>query len=332
MPEFAIVTGPDVAELLEGQDDAIVALVREAYLTHHGGDSVNPDSHFLRFPQKPDSRIIALPAYLGGKVGLAGIKWISSFPQNVRSGQQRASAVLILNDFETGHPFALLESAAISAARTAASAALAATTLATTPARTVGVVGAGLIARTVVRHLASAGVDLRTVHCHDLDDTSARRLADHLASAHGSEARVGSLTDALSCDLVVLATTAGTPYIGAPHQLRPGQLVLNISLRDLAPQLLLDADNILDDLDHCLKADTSPHLAEQLAGGREFVTGTLAGVLRGEVRLDPARPTVFSPFGLGVLDLAVGAYVYRAAAAAGRLRTVPDFYGDTSRW
>ncbi|HET6858823.1 MAG TPA: 2,3-diaminopropionate biosynthesis protein SbnB [Streptomyces sp.] len=332
MPEFGIVTGAHVAELLDGQERQVIELVREAYLTHHDGDSVNPDSHFLRFPQKPDARIIALPAYLGGKVGLAGLKWISSFPQNVRAGQQRASAVLILNDFETGYPLALLESAAISAARTAASAALAAVTLAGAAPRSVGVVGAGLIARTVCRYLAAAGIDLAEVRCHDLDEHSADRLASHLTDAHGSRATTGPLADALGCDLVLLATTAPAPYIGEPHALRPGQLVLNISLRDLAPQLLLTANNVLDDLDHCLKADTSPHLTEQLTGNRDFVTGTLAGVLRGEVALDTRRPTVFSPFGLGVLDLAVGDHVYRAAASRGRLLSVPGFLGDTARW
>jgi ornithine cyclodeaminase len=114
--------------------------------------------------------------------------------------------------------------------------------------------------------------------------------------------------------------------------LRPGQLVLNVSLRDLAPELLLTANNVFDDVDHCMKADTSPHLAEQLTHGRDFVTGTLARVLRGDVGTDPALPTIFSPFGLGVLDLAVGHLLYTRAASEGRLLTVPDFFGETVRW
>ena len=332
MRDFSVLGGTDVMALLEGREKDVIELVRQAYLIHEAGDSVNPDSYFLRFPDKPDSRIIALPGYLGGPVNTAGIKWIASFPGNVAQGIQRASAVLVLNDYQTGYPFALLESAGISAARTAASAALAATVLGAAPAATVGVVGAGVIARTIVRYLAAAGMSLTEVRCHDLDEESQRALVGHLRTQHGAGASVTSLTEAIACDLVVFATTALRPYVPATTALRPGQLLLNVSLRDLAPQTLLTANNVLDDVEHCLKADTSPHLTEQLTRGRAFISGTLAEVIGGKVRLDPARPTVFSPFGLGILDIALGHFLYELAAAEGRLLPVPNFFAETRRW
>jgi 2,3-diaminopropionate biosynthesis protein SbnB len=332
MNKFSVLSGKHIRELLDGSEQDIIDVVRKAYLTHSAGDSVNPDSYFLRFPDKPDARIIALPAHLGGDVGMSGLKWIASFPGNVTSGMPRASAVLILNDYETGYPVAVLEAAGISAARTAASAALAATTLGGTRSVSIGFVGAGVIARTISTYLAAAGVDLRDVRCHDQDPWSARQFVTHVQGRHGGAAQATGLSAALDADLIVLATTALAPYVPATAKFRPGQLVLNISLRDLAPELLLEANNVLDDVEHCMKAGTSPHLAEQLTGNRDFVTGTLADVLSGTVGLDPSRATVFSPFGLGVLDIAVGHHLYVRASQAGQLTEIPGFFGETSRW
>ena len=120
---------------------------RLAYRLHSSGDAVNPDSSFLRYPDKPSARIIALPAHLGGAVQKSGIKWISSFPENRAGNLARASAVLILNDVTTGYPLACIEASLISATRTAASAALAAEHISSNSFEgTISVAGTGVIA------------------------------------------------------------------------------------------------------------------------------------------------------------------------------------------
>ncbi|MFB9799774.1 hypothetical protein [Streptomonospora salina] len=120
-----------------------------------GITSLNPDSYFLRFPNKPDSRIIALPAYLGGNTDVAGTKWISIFPENIDESIPRASAALLMNDYRTGYPFACMEAAQISAARTAASAVLAAEVLLGSRRGRLAVVGAGIISRNILEFFAA---------------------------------------------------------------------------------------------------------------------------------------------------------------------------------
>ena len=330
---FDVVPGTAVRDILEADRPKVIDVVRHAYLKHRAGQTLNPDSYFLRFPEKPDARIIALPAYLGDEVELAGIKWISSFPANVKSGMPRASAVLILNDYETGYPVACLEAAGISAARTAASAALAARAL--RPAGYAGtriaVVGAGVIARNICAYLAVGGCAPESFLVHDLDETAGRALCDNIERVRGRPARfVPDLGEALEAETVVFATTALAPYVD--REFKPGQVVLNISLRDLTPETVLAAVNIVDDVEHCLKANTSPHLAEQVSGSRDFIAGTLADVLRDEVDPQAGRAVIFSPFGLGVLDLAVGAHVLAQAVAAGTTHRIPGFFGETTRW
>jgi 2,3-diaminopropionate biosynthesis protein SbnB len=354
VPPFAVIPGAQVRRVLAGREQQVVELVEATYRLHGAGDSVNPPSYFLRFPDRPSSRIIALPASIGGEVRVDGLKWISSFPENVAAGVPRASAVLILNDHDTGYPFACLESSIISATRTAASAALAADWLSRgrgsgdgrgggRPAR-IGFVGAGLIARYIHTFLTATGWTFDEVGVHDLSAGSAAGFRGYLEqsgpgsgtlrSGTGSRITVYDRAEDLirSSDLVVFATVAGQPHVSELSWFEHNPLVLHVSLRDLAPEILLASANVVDDVEHCLKANTSPHLAEQLTGNRDFLLGTLDDVMAGRVTVPTGRPVVFSPFGLGVLDLAVGKYVYDEVARSGELQVIDEFFDELRRY
>jgi ornithine cyclodeaminase len=334
--EFGIVPGPVVHDIVRADLAGIVDVVAAAYRAHAAGQTVNPASLFLRFADRPSARIIALPAHLGGDRPVSGLKWIASYPENVARGRPRASAVLLLNDAATGYPFACLESSIISAARTAASATLGALALrgGRRDVERTAFIGAGVIARYISDFLIGTGWTTETVRVHDLVPGYAEHLAGHLTAAGWPRPILADSVAAAvaGADLVIFATTAGTPHVHDVRVFDHHPRVLHISLRDLAPEILLEADNVVDDVDHCLTAETSPHLAERLAGHRKFVNGTLADVLDGRVTLDGRRTAIFSPFGLGILDLAVGRHVYEQAAAAKTLVPIGDFFHERSRW
>ncbi|MFF3057477.1 2,3-diaminopropionate biosynthesis protein SbnB [Streptomyces sp. NPDC057909] len=337
VPPFAVISGAQVQRALHGREKRIVELVEATYRVHGAGDSVNPPSYFLRFPDRPSSRIIALPASIGGEARVDGLKWISSFPENVRAGIPRASAVLILNDPDTGYPFACLESSIISATRTAASAASAADWLSRDRPRPtrVGFFGVGLIARYIHTFLVGTGWSFDEIGVHDLSADSAAGFRCYLEQS-GTTGRITVHDSAEQLirhsDLVVFATVAGRPHVSDLSWFAHNPLVLHVSLRDLAPEILLASTNIVDDVEHCLKADTSPHLAEQLTGNRDFLHGTLDDVMAARVTVPADRPVVFSPFGLGVLDLAVGKDVYNEVVRSGELHIVDDFFHELSRY
>jgi 2,3-diaminopropionate biosynthesis protein SbnB len=327
--EFHVIGAPAIRAILSNHESEIIALVRETYLLHCSGRTVNPGSYFLRFEDKPAARIIALPARVQATRDISGIKWISSFPENRERNIERASAVIVLNDMETGHPYACLEGSHISAARTAASATLAAESLhKSKDIPVVAVIGAGPIAKTVVNFMLATGWNIGSSRVHDLIASRADALCAYLHERKLPARISASPEDAIrGADLVVFATTAAAPHMQDPTVFTPGQTVLHLSLRDLGVSVILSAQNIVDDVDHCLKAQTSVHLAEQATNSRAFIAGTIGDMLTNRLLPNFDQVRVFSPFGLGILDLSLARFVYEKAVSESRAVGVKDFFG-----
>lgn len=333
--DLMVLTGPDVRRLLQGRQREVMAAVGAAYIEHFKGHSWLPHSVFVRFPNKEKERIIALPGYLGGASPTAGVKWISSFPGNLEHGMSRASAVLVLNSLDTGRAQVVLEGSLVSAARTAASAALAADKLHAPGAiDALGVIGCGLINREIVTFIAALGRPIGRVVLFDIQPGRAEAFKQAVAAVlPGVPSLVAaSVNDVMAqASVLSLATTAVVPTIQDLSICPRGSTVLHISLRDIVADAIAAADNIVDDVDHALRAQTSLHLAEQKLGHRKFVRATLAEILLGEqpARADANRPVVFSPFGLGVLDLAVASLVLAEADKASVGQRVSGFFAGT---
>ncbi|HKQ08708.1 MAG TPA: 2,3-diaminopropionate biosynthesis protein SbnB [Blastocatellia bacterium] len=332
--DMLLLKGDEVEFLLKDREVELIEKVALAYQAHANQLTSLPHSVFLRFPGNDKNRIIALPAFLGDGFGVAGIKWVSSFPGNAELGLERASAVLILNSIKTGRPETIIEASMINAKRTAASAALAAKVLSQgETVYRVGLVGCGRINFETARFLLSAFALVKELVIFDVDAGQATIFKDKCSGFVENIQVAGDVREVLAaCPVVSFATTALTPWVSDLDECAPGSVILHTSLRDLSPQVILSYDNVVDDLDHVTRAQTSVHLARESVGNSSFLRCTLGDILTGRAapRKDASGIVVFSPFGLGILDLAVGKFCCDLARKGGIGSTVNSFFPE--RW
>jgi ornithine cyclodeaminase len=85
--------------------------------------------------EETQGRIMAMPAYVGGSIALAGLKWIPSVPSNPARGLPRGIGLIVLTEPETGLPVAVMDGTIVSAARTGAVTGVSARRLASADAR-----------------------------------------------------------------------------------------------------------------------------------------------------------------------------------------------------
>ena len=315
-------SGEQVAAVLATLD--ILEIVRDAFLEHHAGHTLLPEESCLYWDAPDDgiARSIAMHGYLGGEKPRIGVKVINAAPNNVSRGIARADGLIALFDPLSGRITDLLPAAEISSMRTAAVSTLAAQHLAPAPARTLAVLGAGVLGARHLELLAGAKLGIERAHIFDLDGARAEKLAHALKGSAVQTSTALSAEEAMSdADIVVATTTASEPYI-AFRWLKPGALVINVSLEDLHSEVFLQADAIYVDDWTIVRSDTRRRLGElcrsgAITPGRAPATrqgpdtGQLGEVLAGSTpgRVHNEEVIIVNPFGLAISDVALAAAV-----------------------
>jgi ornithine cyclodeaminase len=306
--------------------------VAAALTCHARGDYVQPLKPYVRpcgrEGEYRGGRFIAMPAYVGPPVAVAGIKWIAGFPANLERNLPRASGTIVLNCIETGRPFAVMECATVSARRTAAVAALAVDHLAPPGPRRVALLGAGPIAKAVVEALAhhKRGIDRVTVF-----DPQAERLNAFVAAGRREqELNFEAAADVRQCvrgaNVIITATTGARAYL-QKDWVAPGGLIVPLSLDDCTPELFLSADKVLvDDFDQCNQEEKLLHrLTQANRFSREQVYAELGEVIAG---IKPGRERdgeriYLNLMGMAIEDLAAAKAAYDRAVQRGLAHVLP---------
>ena len=138
-----------------------------------GGPNGNSHGVMMTFPAEspfpnmptdgPDRRFMAMPAYLGGKFDMAGMKWYGSNVENKKKGLPRSILMLTLNDKETGAPIAYMSANVLSAYRTGAVPGVGIKYFAKEDSKVVGIIGPGVMSKTAFAATVAVRAGIETV-------------------------------------------------------------------------------------------------------------------------------------------------------------------------
>lgn len=290
----------------------LMGTIRKAVSIMHLGDYSQPLKPYLRY-NNPKNRIIAMPAYLGGEISMAGIKWIASFPDNINNGIQRAHCVIVLNDSNTGIPLAVFNSALISALRTASVSGTIIEEFLKKRGKhlKVGIIGWGPIGQChfrLINEMFSDYIDhiyiydIRSVNC--MEEKENRKISISLTKTWEELYN--------NSDIIITCTVADSPYIDLEPKEK--KLLLNISLRDYKPSIYnwVNKSIIVDDWDEVCRENTDIEIMHKKCGLVKDDTFDLYDILF-NAQMDSIypKPIMFNPMGLAIFDISISSFYYQ---------------------
>lgn len=334
---------PKVEFLYLSQEDVIAAgglemaetvkTIEKSFTLHALGETILPHKPVLRWggPESEEvtGRIMAMPAYLGGDLQIAGIKWIPSKPSNpVKHGMPRANALIILNDPETLFPLAVMDGTIISAMRTGAASGVGAKYLALPGSTTLGMVGAGVQMRTQAMAMKAVLPNLKEGRVFDILPEKAEVFAAEMSHELGFPIRAAASAEeaCAGADVFVTATMSSFPYVEAAWY-KPGALHCEVSFWDTPTEVLRSLDVVVCD-DYAAVEHHGVDVAFRAV--RDGVISPLKVKNLGDIiiqktpgRQSPQDKIIFNPIGMGIHDVSEAYRIYRAARERGIGKTLP---------
>jgi alanine dehydrogenase len=257
-----------------------------------------------------------LHSLAGAYINYFGTKFYSTNP---RYG---AHFSFMLYDAKTAQPLAFMEANHLGQIRTGAASGYATDLMADPAADTVGVIGSGFQAKTQLEAIGAVRA-IRTVRVWSRSEEKRRKFAEDCPIKGCSVAAVDTAEEAVrGAHIVVTATNSKDPVL-EDAWIAPGTMInamgSNVAnRRELPAELVQRADLVaVDSLEQAKIEAGDVILAESWRNVVE-----LKDIPR---HYDPSKITIFKSIGLGVEDVAAGAFVYERGLAT------PERFADRNR-
>lgn len=284
-------------------------------------DYVQPIKTYLRYNDRTN-RIIAMPAYAGGEITKSGLKWIASFPGNIKKGMKRAHSVIILNEFDTGKPVSIINSGTISSIRTASvSGFLIKKYMQQRKLDRVklGVIGLGPIGYNHIQMSNDIlGDRIAELLVYDLNKDVMDRYPDALKE---KMTFVNNWEEAyVDADIFMTCTVSKYRYID--KQPKSGALHLNVSLRDYKTDVFpwFKSGIVVDNWEEICRENTDIEHFHLQCGLQEDDVAVIQDFLNPAFleSIPDNQPIMFNPMGMAVFDIGIASYFLELAEKANR--------------
>lgn len=301
----------EIQELLS-MDEALKA-VEYAFKLQAEGKAVMPPKLYLDLPEhKGDFR--AMPAYIDGS---AGIKWVSVYPDNWRRKLPTVLATIILCDPDSGCSLAIMDGTYITEIRTGAAGGVAVKYLAKRDSSVVGIIGAGVQARTQLLAIGEVLPRIEDVKVFDQHKDASLKYAEEMGAKLNMNIRcVETIQEATEADVIITTTPSRKPIVSRQH-IRRGAHINAIGAdakgkQELEGQLLKNGKVFVDDIE---QASHSGEVNVPLSQGLmkvEEIYGTLGEVVADikKGRENDQEITIFDSTGLAIQDVICARVVY----------------------
>ncbi|MCM3118616.1 ornithine cyclodeaminase family protein [Neobacillus sp. MER 74] len=250
-----------------------------------------------------------------------GVKLVNVVPGNKKLGKKTINGVVILFDFETGEPLALLEGSYLTMIRTGALTGVATKYLSRPDSKIVSIIGTGEQATGLLEAILAVR-DIKKVSLYNRTPRKAKEFAKYIDQKFSVDVQVGTDSNQVvhEADIIVTATNSLSPVF--TDLIKPGVHINAVGsfrpdMQELPSHVFSTAEKVVVESRHAALEETGDlqipiqeglfHKSNIYAELGEIVSGERKG------RESVEEKTVFKSVGLAVVDLVVAQYLYEKA-------------------
>jgi alanine dehydrogenase len=303
--------------------DELTAALEQAHIQYSTGKAVMPVRLVVPLPQV-QGRITSMPGFLSDDKALA-MKVVTYFQENPKQNLPAILGTVLLFSAETGKLIAVMDGSYITGIRTACASAMATKALANADTPVLGILGAGVQARSHIPALSRVR-KIKLIKIYSPSGASASAIKRDLEPTTGIAIEVASSpAEALrDADIVVTATTANTPVVKF-ESLKAGAHINAVGshrpdARELDGATMARAKVIVDSREAIMAECGDVLLAiEEKSISKDHVHAEIGDVLSGakSSRSSADEITIYKSVGIAIQDVATASLVYRKALERG---------------